>query len=200
MPVTDLIARFGYAAVAAGTFFEGETVAVAAGYLSHHEFLNLWGVMAAAFVGAICGDQLFFHLGRRHGAKFLARRPRLRARVQRVEQLVARRGDSVAFWFRWVYGTRIVAPVALGAAGFGRARFAAINTLSAALWASLFVTAGRAFGDATERLLDNVRSYRVQVAVGLVSVAALVWVVRLAWRALRDARRRRRSGDAPPRR
>ena len=34
------------------------------GYFAHRGYLELGGVIVTAFVGAVCGDQLFFHLGR----------------------------------------------------------------------------------------------------------------------------------------
>mgnify|MGYP000741853592 CR=1 FL=1 len=37
--------------------------------------LLFFGVIGAAFVGSLCGDQLFFFLGRRHSTFLLTRRP-----------------------------------------------------------------------------------------------------------------------------
>ena len=47
-----------------GTLAEGESLLVLGSYFAHRGYLELGGVMLTAFVGAVCGDQLFFHLGR----------------------------------------------------------------------------------------------------------------------------------------
>ena len=42
----DFLAHWGYLAVLIGTFFEGETVPVLAGFASHQGYLHLDGVIA----------------------------------------------------------------------------------------------------------------------------------------------------------
>ena len=44
----------------AATFLEGETILVLAGLAAHQGYLVLTWVILAAFLGSLCGDQLFF--------------------------------------------------------------------------------------------------------------------------------------------
>ena len=66
MDLQSIIENYGYAAILIGTFLEGETILVLAGLAAHQGCLVLTWVILAAFMGSLCGDQLFFYLGRKH--------------------------------------------------------------------------------------------------------------------------------------
>src|SRR5690606_2170454 len=80
------ILRWGYAAVAVGTFLEGEIVLIAGGALAHRGLLSLPFVVLAAFLGSVAGDQLWFYVGKRAGRSFVTRRPRLREHAHKAER------------------------------------------------------------------------------------------------------------------
>ena len=72
----QFLQEFGYFALFLGTFFEGETILVLAGFLAFRGYMDLKLVMIVAFLGSYAGDQLWYFLGRKHGRKLLARKPR----------------------------------------------------------------------------------------------------------------------------
>ncbi len=63
MDLQSIIEHYGYAAILIGTFLEGETILVLAGLAAHQGYLVLSWVISAAFLGSLCGDQLFFIWG-----------------------------------------------------------------------------------------------------------------------------------------
>lgn len=67
---------FGYFALFLGTFFEGETILVLAGFLAFRGYMDINLVVVVAFFGSYAGDQLWYYMGRKHGRKLLARKPR----------------------------------------------------------------------------------------------------------------------------
>ena len=78
--LSQLIAQYGYLAIAAGCFFEGET-AVLLGMVAAHKGILVPGlVWLAATLGTIAGDNIWFHVGKRMGRPALARRPHWHAR------------------------------------------------------------------------------------------------------------------------
>src|ERR1051325_4806479 len=72
-----LLHKFGYLAVFVGTFLEGETILVMAGFFAERGYLHLLGVILTAFAGAFVGHVFWFWLGRTQGVKLLARMPRM---------------------------------------------------------------------------------------------------------------------------
>lgn len=176
--IESLIGRYGYLTILVGTFLEGETVLVLGGLAAHRGLLWLPGVMACAFAGSLASDQLFFFIGRRHGARFVARRPRLRAGVERVRALVERHDTLLILSFRFLYGLRNVTPLALGMSRVPAWRFALFNVIGAAAWAVAVGTLGWFIGSAAKQLLGHVERYELRVAAVIVAVGIALW----AWR------------------
>ncbi|RYZ09796.1 MAG: DedA family protein [Myxococcales bacterium] len=167
-----LIVRFGYLAVAFGTFLEGETILVAAGALAHRGYLSLPWVILCAFVGSVAGDQLWFQLGRRYGQPFLDRRPEWKRRAEAVQRHLLRFGDFFVLGFRFVVGIRTVTPALLGASGFSRARFAWLNALGGALWSAAVGGAGYALGAVLNQALA--RAAHLEELLGAALVVGLL--------------------------
>jgi membrane protein DedA with SNARE-associated domain len=168
----SLITRWGYLAVGVGTFFEGETILIAAGALAHRGLLSLWLVVLAAFVGSVAGDQLWFHLGRRFGRALIDRRPRWKERSVRAQEWLTRYGSVFVLGFRFIYGIRTVTPVLLGASNFPTRRFTLLNTAGGAVWALLFGGLGWALGASLQGLLARTAEVE-ELALAAILLVAL---------------------------
>src|SRR6266852_4343680 len=73
-----LLHKFGYIAVFVGTFLEGETILVMAGFFAQRGYLELMGVIAVAASGAYVGHVFWFWLGRTKGVQLLDRFPKMK--------------------------------------------------------------------------------------------------------------------------
>jgi membrane protein DedA with SNARE-associated domain len=184
-----LLARFGLLAVFAGTFVEGETVLVLAGFAARRGYLDLPDVLLAGFLGTLLGDQLWFLLGRTRGRQVLARRPAWHARVERAHAWIVDHQGAVLWTFRFLYGLRTVAPFVLGMSGVRPLRFAAYNLLTAAVWTLAIGGAGYALGTALEELLGDLRRLEGLVFLAIAATGALLW--------LRYGRRSRMPQEPP---
>jgi membrane protein DedA with SNARE-associated domain len=176
--LADAIEHYGYLAVAVGTFLEGETVLVLAGFAARRGHLDLAGVIAAAFVGSLFGDQLYFWIGRRHGAAWLARRPGWQPRVARVQRMLHAHQTPIVLGFRFLYGLRTVVPFALGMSGVPLRRFVPLNACAVAAWAIATSCLGWALGSALERLLGDLERYEVELFLAIAAAGAVFWLVR----------------------
>jgi membrane protein DedA with SNARE-associated domain len=174
--IEALIARWGYLAVGVGTFLEGETVLIASSALAHRGLLSLPWVMIVAFVGSVSGDQFWFHIGRRFGAKIIRRRERWRRHSERVQRQLRRFGWVFVLGFRFVYGIRTVTPVFLGTTGYPSGRFLILNAIGGAIWAASFGTLGWALGASLELVISRTARIEEIVAATLVVVVA-AWLV-----------------------
>src|SRR5258708_22466336 len=88
--MNDVVGQLGYAAIFVGTFLEGETVLALGGVAAAYCYLSLPGVIAVAVLGAFAGDQCCFYIGRRYGARVIARFPSLPAKAPRRPTMVRR--------------------------------------------------------------------------------------------------------------
>ncbi|MBU6440011.1 MAG: DedA family protein [Betaproteobacteria bacterium] len=202
----QFVKDWGYLAVAAGTFAEGETVLLAAGYASRAGWLELWRVIAVAVLAASAGDQTFYWIGRLWGGALLRRLPRLQAKLERVLLLLRRNPGGAVVAVRFLYGLRIAGPILIGAAGVTPARFAVFNVLGALLWAPLVAGLGWGFGHAWEHVSRRLAGFEFGLLLLLALVLLGSWLARLALRAWMRRALARRAGSArgdasgPPRR
>lgn len=173
--LASLIAAHGYWVLAIGCLLEGETVLLLAGFAAHRGHLDPAWVLVVASVAGFAGDQFFFWLGRRHGARVLARRPAWAAQAARVQALLQRWDAGFIVGVRFAYGLRAAGPVLMGMTPISGLRFALFNALGAVLWAMLVGGAGWVFGAAAEALLGQLRQFEGWLLLALAAVALLVW-------------------------
>jgi membrane protein DedA with SNARE-associated domain len=174
-----LIEQYGYVAVLVGTFLEGETIVVIAGFLAHQNYLQLDGVIAAAFAGGMLGDQLYFYIGRMKGREFIASRPRLSRHSEKAERLLSKHQIWLILGFRFIYGIRTVTPFILGASKVNAAVFLFLNAISALIWAIAIGFAGFYFGTALEATLGTAERYELAVIGALATGALALWIARM---------------------
>lgn len=178
--INDLIANYGYLAVFFGTLVEGETILLAAGFAAHRGLLDWHLVVVLAFAGGCLGDLLAFLLGRWKGEAIMARFPSIARNAPRVLALLERHHVGLILGVRFLYGLRVAGPVVIGASGVGLARFALLNMLGAALWASAVGGAGYYFGAALAAVLADLKRFEQAVLIGMLAAGALFWLWR--WR------------------
>lgn len=177
MLLESLIARYGYAAIVIGTFLEGETILVLAGFAAHRGYLDLYAVIGCAFTGSLLGDQIFFHLGRHKGPELLQRRPGWKSAAQRVLAAMERHQNLLILGFRFIYGLRTVTPIILGSSRVSTLRFLALNTLGALAWAIVIALLGYFLGEAAQAFLGDLRRYEEVLFAGLAGAGILAWLI-----------------------
>lgn len=176
MSISGLVEQYGYLAVFIGTFLEGETVLLFVGFAAHRGLLNLPDVMLVALVASTLGDQLYFFLGRRHGAKLLGKFPSLQKQVPRVEALLEKYHSPLILGVRFLYGLRVAGPVIMGALHVSPLRFVMLNLIGAALWAMLIAGLGYHFGTLLETIMHDLKRFE-EVILVLILVSGLAWTL-----------------------
>jgi membrane protein DedA with SNARE-associated domain len=175
---------YGYLALFIGTFFEGETILVLAGFLASRGYLDINLVMLTAAGGGYLGDQMWYFLGRRKGRQILARKPHWEALGEQALNHLRRYPDIWVLGFRFVYGLRTVMPVAIGISGYPPLRFLLLNAISAIIWAIVLGAAAFHLGSALELVLEDIKHYEVWVLGALLIGGGLLW----CWRRYRNRR------------
>lgn len=173
MTLHEFIAQYGYVALFIGTFLEGETILLVAGYFAHEGHMDLVWVILSAFLGTFAGDQTFFFLGRTKGIQFLDKRANLHRKIQRTFDLLHRYQLPVILGFRFLYGIRNVTPFVIGASGLKPLRFFFLNMLGAGTWAITFGLVGYQFGHLAGMVLDNAKQYEL-IVLGIVCAIAFL--------------------------
>lgn len=200
----------GYWVLFIGTFLEGETILIFAGFLACQGYLNIYGVVVSAFAGSFLGDQFYFHLGRIKGQALLRLFTTFAKKFRKALRLIERYGSFVAFVSRYTYGFRIILPIILGMTNLSSRRFLVLNLISALIWATLFSVGGYLFGKGAALFIDDLDRYEPYLFLVLAAFTGLLWLSHFVvhkWRNrhARNRLRRRRlfranSEHAPHRR
>lgn len=175
MDLQQLIIDYGYLALFIGTFLEGETILIIAGFLAHSGYLDLHLAILAAFLGTFAGDQTFFYLGRAKGIAFLEKRPLWHSKTDKVFDLLHRHQIKVVLGFRFLYGVRNVTPFVIGASKMHPAKFFGLNFLGAMIWAISFGYIGYEFGSIAETVLGRIQEYEAYLLGGLILIGVLLF-------------------------
>lgn len=194
--LTDLIQQYGYLAIGLGTFFEGETVLLLGGFAAARDYLRLELVILAAFLGAVAGDQTWFQIGRHGGSAAIAKRPKWQAQATRVKGLLDRWEIPLLIGFRFLYGLRNPIPFVVGAVGYSPWRFLTLNVCGAVIWATAIGLLGYVFGEALERVADDLKRAEQIGALTIVAIGIAAWILLRVRARRRAAAERARAGGA----
>ncbi|MBM3533839.1 MAG: DedA family protein [Alphaproteobacteria bacterium] len=190
MEIAETIREYGewfYAITFVWTFLEGETFVLFAGLAARQGILRLDLLIAFAWLGSFCGDQLYFWIGRRWGDALLRRFPRWSPGVHAALDLLRRYNTWFILSFRFIYGVRNFSSFAMGTSGLPWPRFLVLNFIAAGIWAVTFAGTGYIVGATFEHLLDD-----LALAFGVVMLTIFVTVITMI------ARARKRRLHTPP--
>lgn len=185
--IHQLLAHYGAAAVFVGAAFEGNTAVLAGGFLAHQHLMSLWTALLSATAGSALIDQLLFLAGRGFRDHRWVARTSTRPAFARALGFIERFPVGYILAFRFLYGLRLISPVAIGVSQIPAWRFAALNALAALLWAGVFTVAGAVGGAALESALGRSVPLSAKVAIA----AAILVVSAVALHLARRTRQRR---------
>jgi membrane protein DedA with SNARE-associated domain len=146
-----------------------------AGYASSTEALNLGTLIPVVWAGSFLGDTIRFGIGRYFGTQWLSPFPRLQRSIEIVVRLVDRYYVWLILLHRYPHGIRGVAGFAFGMSRLSWPTFLVFNFVAAGIWSGVVLSAGHAFGQISEKLLNDAFS-----GIGIVMLIvflALSWVL-----------------------
>jgi len=162
-----------YLSIFAGAVLEGELVYISAIQAAQAGYVDLYGAIAAFFLGTFCTDWFYFLTGRKQGRRYLERNEKLQLKATKIDHLLARYGTLLLLSYRFIYGFRIVLPLLFGASKLSSRRFLLFSLLSTSIWVTLYGWIGYYF---TNWLLEQLKSGRVLVIVlSLTIIIALIY-------------------------
>jgi membrane-associated protein len=134
-------------ALIVGLFLPGDSLLFGAGVVlaQHHADGNAWLLSGAALIVAVLGNQVGYHIGRRTGTRFIARRGgRIlnRRNLERAREFLDRKGFFAIVAARWIPWIRTLAPLIAGAARMDPRRFMFATALGGLLWVPTLVLLG----------------------------------------------------------
>jgi len=171
----QFVEQYGYWAVFAWTFIEGETVFIAAAALAAAGLLEPWKVIVVAACGAYVGHLAFFAVGRWRGMAIIDAVPVLRRHYPKANMVLDKYAHWSVFIFQYLYGTRLVAAILFGCSSIGFGRFALLQIINCITWAVVIYTVGHLLGMAGMAIIHR---FGIVGLIVCLSIAAIIgiWV------------------------
>lgn len=146
-----------------------------AGYAAHSGTLDFATLIVVFWFGSFAGDVVRFAIGRRYGTRWFKSFPRLERAIQTAARLADRHYALMILFHRYPHGIRGVAAFAYGISRLSWSTFLALNFVAAGLWSCSIVWAGYAFGQASEKLMNDASSGLGMVM--LIVFLGLSWIL-----------------------
>ena len=172
-----LIAEYGYFAVAAGCFFEGEASILLGMLAANNGVLTEHGVWLAATIGTLLGDNIWFHIGHKMGRPALAKRPRWHARATQIEALLERYGAVVMIGFRFLWAMRSLTPFVLGSLGVSPWRFLFYDFIGTLIWSTTVTVVSHYLADAIGQAISHIQNIEQALLALVIALAGAAWLV-----------------------
>ena len=171
-----------------GFVLPGEASVLLGGMLASVGRLDLAVLVPLVVAAAVVGDAVGFWVGRRYGPWLRGRRTMVRhaARVERLRDLVRRRGGLAILAGRMTALLRAMTPPVAGMSGVRWRTFLVYDVVGGVVWAGGVALLGYAAGHSYQQVADAIGAAGA-LGVGLAAVATAVWW----WR----GRPARRAGD-----
>jgi membrane protein DedA with SNARE-associated domain len=171
MDFSKLVVEHGYLITFFSALIEGETILTLGGLAAHRGYLHLPLLIVLAALGSFLGDQIYFLIGRRFGQQLIARFPRFKPAIHRVDALVLRYAGVSAIAIRFLYGLRTVGPIAIGASRMPWHTFALFNAVGAVAWSATWLMGGYLIGGLVHMLIGDLRHVEVWLFAGVATLA-----------------------------
>lgn len=162
-----------------GSFTPGETVVMAAGFVSKAGGLNPWLVGASSLSGTLLGSNLSYWFGRRGGRAGLLRWGGKffdEERILAAEEYFERHGNKTVLVSRFAAGFKNFVPVIAGASRMRLWIFELYTFMGAAIYTTLMIMLGRIFAENFDKALQVAKGITwVGFAVLLAMIGFLLW-------------------------
>lgn len=171
-----------YLIVFVGSFVEGESIILLASALAYkYEQISLTTLIILAFLGSLGADQLLYFIGRHYGPRIIENNEKLKKASERVFYHLHKHSTLFILSFRFIYGIRVASSMIVGAAGVPVRKFAILNVIAAAIWATVSCLAGYTIGyffaDSIAEFISNIGKYQERVVIAAVILAAIVGII-----------------------
>lgn len=165
-------------------FLPGDSLLFAAGALTASTSLQIGWLLLLLVSAAVLGDAVNYMVGYFAGEKLVRTRLIKKPHLDRTHEFFQKHGKMTIVLARFVPIVRTFAPFVAGIGKMRYAEFAVYNVTGGVLWVSLFVGAGRLFGN-----LPVVKRYFPLIIVAII-VLSVIPIGYEVWRQWRDGKRK----------
>ena len=166
-----------YIGIFCGIFFEGEMVMITSVIAAHHGHLKLWMVVAIGLTGTYASDSFYFFLGRKKGKDWLQKKAHFRKKYEVIDRKIGRYPILIFLVYRFMYGFRTIAPLAIGMSNTRTSKFLLLSAISTLVWGVTYSAIGYIFGEVLQSKFSHIEHIEKYVIGVLLLLGTVVFVI-----------------------
>ena len=167
--------NYAYGILFVWCLLEGEIALILGGILAHEGHINLALGIFVAGLGAFCGDQFYFYIGRYNRSYISKKLSKQRRKFAIAHLLLKRLGWPIIFLQRYMYGFRVIIPMSIGLTRYSAKKFAFINLISAWCWAAITMILAWYFGKQIWRFINWAEEHWYLAIPIILSIVYLIY-------------------------
>ena len=133
----ELLEACGYLAAYLGTLIEGEILLLTTVISAKVGYMNFYGAMGFAFLGAYTRDWLTFLIGRKSGQAIIDKKPALKKKLAKVSGIMKRNPTLILGAYRLMYGFVTIIVLMAGISGVSMKKFGVLSAISNLIWVTV---------------------------------------------------------------
>ena len=170
----ELLQNCGYVAAYIGTLIEGELLLLTIALAAKVGYMNFYGAMGMAFLGAYTRDWLTFLLARKSGRAIINKKPSLKNKLTKVNGLMEKNPTLILSTYRLIYGFTTLIVLMAGISGISMKKFALFSFISNTLWIVVIGGLGYFCGELMIENLEQAGNHQEYV-IGFLGVVGLLY-------------------------
>ena len=171
----ELLQTCGYIAAFLGTLIEGDILLLTTALTAKMGYMNFYGAMFLAFLGAYTRDWLTFLLARKSGQKIIDKKPALKKKLDKVSGMMNKNPTLILSTYRLMYGFVIIIVLMAGISGVSMKRFGILSAISNAIWVIIIGGLGYFCAEIMIHQIDVLSQNMNYVIGGLAAIGLAYW-------------------------
>lgn len=151
-----------------GFFLPGDTLLFPAGFFAAQGKLPLAGLLLAAFIGSVIGNEVGYIIGKKTGPRLFRKKDGLvfkQEYVKKAEAFYEKHGGKTIILARFLPIVRTFVPLIAGVSNMDRKKYFTYNVIGGGIWVTLIVMLGYWLGSK----IPNIEHYMLPaVAVAMI--------------------------------
>jgi membrane protein DedA with SNARE-associated domain len=167
--------------------FPGDFFTLAGGALAAGEWLNIFGVFAAVYIGGIGSTFLVYFFGKKYGREYFLKKDYKIFSAKDIlylEEWYLKRGPVLLIFSRFIVGARAVITVVSGISGYNAGKFWLFTSVSFWIFNGLLLFSSYIFVVNFNTIADYFRAYEKIVWPIIISciILLIVWKILKVWK------------------
>ena len=136
---------------------------------------NFFGALAAAFAGAFSRDWLTFLFAQKKGKQLVEKKPKLKAKLNKVNNLLQKNPNAILSTYRMIYGMGTTTILLAGVSGISTKKFGILSAVSCLIWIAVYGSLGFYCAEVMMKNLEWMSSHTGYIIGGMVVIGFSFW-------------------------